>query len=331
MAGATTTPKSTAIVKSLGASLNLQSISELFQLAEILYKGGASNLPNVGSPNHVFHLLLHGMEIGLTHTQSLANLSMGKNGKPSIMGDAALALVLQSGLLEDIKEFWEGEGDNRKGVCIVKRKGFPDHRRFEFTTVQAETAGLIKRAKGDKGDGPWLAYRDRMLRYRPLGYAMRDVFPDVLKGMYLTEELENGDAEPQVVVKQLGATVDPPAASQLDAPAGQTASASNESQVSEVARQLPAANATPADTSGPVTDAQANEFRRLKKLVIASKDGLRDAGEIQAAWAETLSAYGVTSVAQLTRASAEPVIRDLIVKHDPFTKAGPSDPPTSTA
>jgi hypothetical protein len=56
------------------------------------------------------------------------------------MGDGALALVRSSGLLEDIKEFWEGDGDARKGVCIVKRKGEPA-RRFEFTTAGANRPG----------------------------------------------------------------------------------------------------------------------------------------------------------------------------------------------
>lgn len=328
MAGTTKQP-TTAVMRSPGSTLALQSVDELYRLAEILYKGGASQLPNVGSPNHVFHLILHGMEIGLTPTQSLAGLSMGKNGKPSIMGDAALALVMQSGLLEDIKEFWEGEDDSRKGVCVVKRKGFPDPRRFEFSVAQAETAGLIKRAKGDKGDGPWIAYRDRMLRYRPLGYALRDVFPDVLKGLYLTEEVTESQ-EPGVVkteVRVLGTTANAPQAEQVMADAHGPGRDGRASDVLPAGpKQIEAAK--PADTSGPVTDAQANEFRRLKQLVLASK-GAHEPADQAAAWKEALAPYGVTSVAQLTRDSATAVIADLIKKQDPFT-AGPSDPSAST-
>lgn len=319
-----------------GHELPVNSITEMMQLAEILFKGGAATLPNVDRPEKVFHLLLHGREIGLTWAQSLAGLNLGKNGKITIGGDAALALVLQSGLLEDIKEFWEGEDATRKGVCVVKRKGFPDPRRFEFTTAQAETAGLIKRAKGDKGDGPWLAYRDRMLRYRPLGYALRDVFPDVLKGLYLTEEVADGSggSDPNVVNTQVtvrGTTADPPKqlpASQAVAPVATPPAEQQASEPVAPASSGPLADAvdTFLNPDGPVTDAQKNEFVQIRAAVMAAK-GISDKNAQKAEWEQVLAPHGVSSVGQLTAATAAKVLLDLGPKHiGPF-----SDPAGSTS
>jgi hypothetical protein len=325
---ATAAPK-TAMLKSPGSTLQLNSVEEMFRLAEILYKGGASQLPNVGSPSHVFHLILHGMEIGLTPTQSLAGLSMGKNGKPSIMGDAALALVMQSGLLEDIKEFWEGEDDDRKGVCVVKRKGFPDQRRFEFTVAQAKQAGLIKRAQNEKGDGPWIAYRDRMLRYRPLGYALRDVFPDVLKGLYLTEEVADAQ-EPGVVnteVKVLGSTADKP----REAVTADAHGPGRDGRTSDATPVVPPVTpAAPKAIDGPVTTDQLEELLRLKKLVMASKGVGADKLREKAEWEQVLAPFNVNTAKALTAAQAADLIDKLIKQEDVFT-AGPSAQSGSTA
>lgn len=327
--------KTTAIAK----SLVINTVDELYRVAEILYRGGASQLPNVGSPNHVFHLILHGMEIGLTPTQSLAGLSMGKNGKPSIMGDAALALVMQSGLLEDIKEFREGEGDDCKGVCIVKRKNFPDHRRFEFTTAQAEQAGLIKRAKNEKGDGPWLAYRDRMLRYRPLGYALRDVFPDVLKGLHLTEEMQEAN-DPNLVnteVKVLGTTSDAPAnvertTLQLQQQIVSTVAAIAQPETAPATTVSVATieSVAPATTQPYViTQAEANELRRLKSLAMAARN-VSDPVAQKAEWEQILAPYGVSTVRQMSQEAVGKLIADLGAKHDPFSY-GQSNPARSAA
>jgi hypothetical protein len=39
----------------------------------------------------------------------------------------------------------------------------------------------------------WASYPKRMLKYRARAYALRDIFPDVLEGLYLKEEIEESD------------------------------------------------------------------------------------------------------------------------------------------
>jgi hypothetical protein len=45
-----------------------------------------------------------------------------------------------------------------------------------------------KRAKLFDKDGPWKQYPDRMLQMRARGFALRDAFPDALKGFAIAEE-----------------------------------------------------------------------------------------------------------------------------------------------
>jgi hypothetical protein len=129
-----------------------------------------------------------GAEMGLPPMMAIQNIAV-INGKPGIYGPAALALVQASGKLEEIDERLEGDGDKRQAVILVKRAG-QKARAFTFSVSDAKRASLWEKA------GPWKQYPDRMLLARCRGFALRDVFPDVLLGVTHTiEELTNGDAE----------------------------------------------------------------------------------------------------------------------------------------
>lgn len=144
-----------------------------------------------------------GAEIGLSPMQSIQNIAV-INGKPGIYGPAALALVEASGKLTDLEEMVEGQGDQRAAVIVITRVGRKP-RTFKFSVADAKRAELW----GKKG--PWSQYPDRMLIARARGFALRDVFPDVLLGCTHTiEELTNGGAEsieqlPTVIVQQQAA------------------------------------------------------------------------------------------------------------------------------
>jgi hypothetical protein len=108
--------------------------------------------------------------------QSLQSISV-INGRPSLWGDAALALCQAHQDFEDIIE----TGDDQKSArCIVKRRGRTPVDR-SFTVADAARAGLLNK-------GPWTQYRNRMLQMRARGFALRDSFADVLKGISIAEE-----------------------------------------------------------------------------------------------------------------------------------------------
>lgn len=134
--------------------------------------------------------IMHGLEVGFTPMAALQSIAV-VNGRPTIWGDGALALVQASGKLEAHKEWFEGEGDARKAMCRVVRKGDPEPKVGEFSVANAKTAGLWGK-KGRSGEPtPWITYPDRMLKMRARGFALRDGFSDVLKGLGITEEVQD--------------------------------------------------------------------------------------------------------------------------------------------
>jgi hypothetical protein len=116
--------------------------------------------------------------------QALQNIAV-INGKPSVYGDAMMALVQASPVCEGIDEHIEGEGTaNPVAVCVAKRKG-RNPVIARFSVEDAKRAGLWGK------QGPWQAYPKRMLQMRARGFALRDAFPDVLKGLITAEEAQD--------------------------------------------------------------------------------------------------------------------------------------------
>jgi hypothetical protein len=121
----------------------------------------------------------------------LQNISV-INGKPSVYGDAAMALVQAHPACEGVEEFFEGEGTpNPVAVCIAHRRGRKPVT-ARFSVEDAKRAGLWNK------QGPWTSYPKRMLQMRARGFALRDAFPDALKGLITTEEAADypSDAKP---------------------------------------------------------------------------------------------------------------------------------------
>jgi len=150
--------------------------------------------------------IMHGLELGLHPMQALQSVAV-VNGKPTIYGDAALALVHASGLLDSIVE--EPIIDAKTGevtgyTCTVRRRSQPSAVRHRFTADDAKRAGLLGKA------GPWTQYRSRMLQMRARGFALRDAFPDVLRGLHLQEEIhEERDVTPRAEGPGLAARMAP--------------------------------------------------------------------------------------------------------------------------
>lgn len=136
------------------------------------------------TPEACMIAIMHGLEIGLTPLMALQRIAV-VNGRPTLWGDGAMALVRASGLCEYIRETMQGEGDNRVAICEAKRKGEPAAIVRTFRVSDARKAGLWGKA------GPWQQYPDRMLQMRARAFALRDGFADALGGMYLREEMDD--------------------------------------------------------------------------------------------------------------------------------------------
>jgi hypothetical protein len=159
----------------------------------------ASNLvpkAYAGKPLDILVAIQWGNEIGLAPMQALQNISV-INGKPSVYGDAAMALVQAHPACEGVEEFFEGEGTpNPIAVCIAHRKGRKPVT-AKFSVEDAKRAGLWNK------QGPWTSYPKRMLQMRARGFALRDAFPDALKGLITTEEADDYPAEAKQEAKDI--------------------------------------------------------------------------------------------------------------------------------
>lgn len=137
-------------------------------------------------PQDVLVCIQWGYEVGLQPLQALQNIAV-INGKPSIYGDAALALVKNHPACAGVSEWIEGKGDDQTAYCKVKRR-YGDE--IEETTRSFSVADA-KRARLWNKQGPWSQYPDRMLAMRARGFAVRDAFPDALKGIITQEEAQD--------------------------------------------------------------------------------------------------------------------------------------------
>ena len=130
-----------------------------------------------GKPGNCLIAMQWGSELGLKPLQAIQNLAI-INGRPSLWGDAVIALARGSVLCEFVIE----TDDGTTATCKVKRRGEPEQART-FSIEDAKAAGLHGKA------GPWTQYPKRMRQLRARAFALRDVFPDVLRGLPVAEEL----------------------------------------------------------------------------------------------------------------------------------------------
>lgn len=206
----TTEPKpKTSVLAQVETSvcgLVLNNLEDMTTVAQIILQSNIAP-DSFKTKEQIFVGLQTGAEIGLKPMQALNSIVVIK-GKPTLWGDAALALVKRSGLCEYCKEYFVLPGeytedgkvqklseiemqytniddypDNLTAVCETKRKGEDEAVTRYFSVADAKLARLWKKP------GPWTTHPKRMLPYKARAFNLRDNFPDVLFGMHLAEEM----------------------------------------------------------------------------------------------------------------------------------------------
>lgn len=163
-------------------SLEPRSLDEAYKLAEIIAKSDLVPKDYQGKPANVLIAVQMGRELGLKPMQAIQNISV-VNGRPAVWGDAPLAMVMGSGLVEDVREDFDEQ--TWTATCSIRRKGIPSPTVRRFSQEDAKKAGLWTKA------GSWSTSPKRMLQLRARGFALRDLFPDVLKGLTIGEEQQD--------------------------------------------------------------------------------------------------------------------------------------------
>jgi hypothetical protein len=164
--------------------LALQSFDDAFRFSKMVAASEFAPKDFKGKPESCMLAIQHGSEVGLSPMQSLQSIAV-INGRPTIWGDAALALVQASPVCEYVREYTEGDGDSLVAVCEAKRRGYPAPTISRFSVADAKKAGLWGKS------GPWQQYPGRMMALRARGFALRNAFADALRGLITAEEAQD--------------------------------------------------------------------------------------------------------------------------------------------
>ena len=163
-----------------------RTLEEASALADVIAGSGLAPA-GFDTPQACLIAILHGLELGLTPLSALQRLALIE-GRPTLWGDGALALVRASGLCTALRETLEGSGPaDWQAVCTLRRRGEGRVIERRFSADDARRARLWGKP------GPWSDYPQRMLQMRARAFALRDGFADVLGGLYLREELEGSE------------------------------------------------------------------------------------------------------------------------------------------
>jgi hypothetical protein len=153
------------------------TIDEVFKLADFISKSDFFPAWK-NKPHDAAVAILFGQSLGLSWGHSLLNIAV-INGRPTVWGDAMLALCMKSPFWEDFDE--DLDERTMTATCLVKRMEKKE-KMYTFSLEDARTAKLL-------GKDNWIKYPKRMLQMRARAFALRDVFPDVLHGLGCTEEV----------------------------------------------------------------------------------------------------------------------------------------------
>jgi hypothetical protein len=172
----------------------LGEMDTVFKLAQFVAQSGFFPAWK-GKPHDAAVAILFGQSVRLSWGHSLLNIAV-INGRPTVWGDAMLALCKKAPTFEYCHETFDEQ--TMTAFCAVKRKGEKEQVRT-FSQKDAQQAGLW----GKKDN--WIKYPRRMLQMRARAFALRDVFPDVLHGLGCTEEVQD---YPDSAKTKMGSNID---------------------------------------------------------------------------------------------------------------------------
>ena len=233
-------PRVASVEITSGGVVQLRSLDDTWRLAKAIYASGLAPT-SFKNEQAILVAILMGCELGLGPMQAIQSIAV-INGRPSIYGDTALALVRQSGLLENYAQEFSGEGESKVAIVKIKRKG-ESPQEFRFSVADAKRAQLW-------GKNVWAQYPDRMLMFRARGFALRDCFGDVLRGFRTSEEAQDippEDNHEQRLAQAVAARVVP--------------------EVSSEAAPNRPRNRSPKEVDNPFGESESDTQKSLAKLV----------------------------------------------------------------
>lgn len=207
-------------------------LSKIMEVCDFIAKSDFVPASFGGKGGNVMMALELGQSVGLPAALSLSNIAV-INGRPTLWGDAILAIVLANGgTLVETPIIDNNSGKVTGYQCTASRPGKPDLTR-QFTMEDAKIAQLA----GKKG--PWQQYPARMMQMRARSFACRDQYADWLSGLDISD----------------GMTV-------IDGDTGEILSTESASRSEDVLSRFSTDDATDAQTSDVPDDNQQSAPRR---------------------------------------------------------------------
>lgn len=179
--------------KDIVAQKNGMIIGESFQqrmdICKVLVSSGM--LPKAyKTPEQAFIGIQYALEMGFTNSPIMALKNIAViNGQPSLWGDLPKAMVIRSGKLEYMNEFFIDKNgtvldpkivtnDNMwAAVCQVKRTGF-DQKEFSFNRQDEHGLGV---------EAIWKKFKKIMYMRKARSLAINSEFSDILNGAPIAE------------------------------------------------------------------------------------------------------------------------------------------------
>lgn len=169
------------------ASRTVMTLATLDDVARVAGIAARSGLARVSKPEEAAIILMTGMELGLTPMQSLRGIYIVE-GRPVLAADTMVAIVTRSGACR----YWRTI-ETTAERCTIETQRVDDDTiyRRAWTLDDAKRAGLV-------GKGTWAKYPAAMLRHRCAADLAREVYPEILLGMYDPDEISTDsiDAKP---------------------------------------------------------------------------------------------------------------------------------------
>lgn len=175
------------------------NLDRMIKAADMLSRSGLVPDSLKGKPDSVFAVLCYGAEMGLPPMTALTTIHV-INGRPTLSAQLMLAMVYKRCPGAQIR--FELDQQALKAKCLAARPGQPQEAFYiaEWDMARASLMGLTTRDQ----------YRKQaltMLKWRAVAEAVRAVFPEIVLGLYATEELQDFDGKEMHDVKNLVPTL----------------------------------------------------------------------------------------------------------------------------
>ena len=165
---------------------------EMWRFAKMITASGVAGTRKV---EEAAFLISYGLELGLPPIKAVQSLHLIK-GKVTMSADMMVSLCLRAPQCEYIEV---SHISDEACTFVAKRIGRPEQT-FTFTMAMAQRAGL------DRGDN-WRKYPESMLKARAGSHIARQVFPDIVMGIYDPGEILDAGAARVVEAEPVKADV----------------------------------------------------------------------------------------------------------------------------